>query len=75
MPYTQEQLKEAFDLLADPADWRAPIAVFLPGEHVNLAVEAIKHFTATVPTVMLDLTRMKYLIRSEGYRAGPAGDQ
>jgi len=74
MTYTHETLSKAFDAVADPGDWRAPIAVWLPGEAVNLVVEAIRYFTATDPKVGLDMHRMRYLVTSEGYRAGPAGD-
>ena len=74
MTYSHDTLSKAFDAVADPDDWRAPIAVWLPGEAVNLAVAAIRFFTATTPKVELDMRRMKFLVTSEGYRAGPAGD-
>jgi hypothetical protein len=74
MAYSHDELSEAFGLVHDADDWRAPIAVWLPGEGVNIAVEAIRYFTATDPKVELDTTRMRYLVTSEGYRAGPAGD-
>ena len=73
-PFTQAQLEAAFDLLADPDDWKAPIAAWVSGESVRIAVAAIQHFTATDPTVELDTFNMRYLISSVGYRAGPAGD-
>ena len=72
--YTHTQLKETFDAVCDPQDWKAEIAVAVPGELVNVTVEAIKFFTATVPEVKLDIANMRYLITSVGYRYGPAGD-
>ena len=72
--FYHKDLEAAFDLVKDPTDWRAPIAVWVNGEAVNLTVAAIEFFTATNPRVSLDTVRMRYLIESEGYRNGPAGD-
>lgn len=71
--YTYEQLKEAFDAVCDPQDWKAEIGAWVPGELVNVTVEAVKFFTATVPEVGLNMNTMQYAITSVGYRAGPAG--
>jgi len=72
--YTKAELRLAFDAVKDPQDWKAPITVVMPGEVVMPVVAAIKFYTATVPTVSLDVTTMRYLVESEGYHAGPAGD-
>ena len=72
--YTEAELRLAFDAVKDPQDWKAPIAAEMPGEVVMPVVAAIKFYTATVPTVSLDVTTMRYYITSPGYRAGPAGD-
>lgn len=72
--YTYGTLKQAFAAVQNPTDWKAPIAVWVPGEAVLLAVAAIEFFTATTVQVALDQTRMKYHLESEGYRMGPAGD-
>lgn len=72
--YGLVRLEAIFNAIKDPSDWKAPISVWVSGELVNVAVEAIKFYTATVPTVGLDSLRMQYLIESIGYRAGPAGD-
>lgn len=72
--YTRGDLSRVFDRIKDPADWKAPILATCPGEAVTVVVEAIKFFTATVPTVSLDTRTMTYVIESEGYRMGPAGD-
>jgi hypothetical protein len=71
--YTLEQLRRVFDAVADPKDWRAPIAATMSGEVVLAACAAIEFFTATTPRVSLDTRTMTYLVESEGYRAGPAG--
>ena len=72
--YRIADLDAAFRRAHDPDDWKAPIAVWCRGEAVLLASEAIRFYTATEPKVELDPVRMRYLITSEGYRAGPAGD-
>jgi len=72
--YRIADLEEAFRKVHDPDDRKAPIAVWCAGEAVLPICEAIRFFTATEPEVELDTTRMRYLITSEGYRAGPAGD-
>jgi hypothetical protein len=72
--FTHRQLSEAFEQVRDPDDWKAPISVSCSGEAVLVVCEAIRYFTATEPRVSLDVQRMRYLIESEGYRNGPAGD-
>lgn len=74
--FTQTELETAFTLMHDPADWKAPISAMVAGEGVNLACAAIRHFTATEPTVEMDATGdsiLRFRITSIGYRAGPAG--
>ena len=71
---TPDELETIFAKVCDPGDWKAPIEVWCRGETVLPICEAIRFFTATEPKVELDTTRMRYLITSEGYRAGPAGD-
>jgi hypothetical protein len=72
--FTRGQLLEVYNRCTDPNDVRGPIAVSCTGEGVLAIVEAIKFFTATNPTVRLNTNTMRYLIESEGYRMGPAGD-
>lgn len=72
--YSVAVLEAAFEKVSDPEDWKAPIAASVPGELVSVVTAAIKFYTATVPTVSLDTRTMEYLITSEGYRMGPAGD-
>jgi hypothetical protein len=71
--YHVDDLREVFDTVCDPEDWKAPIAITAIGEHVLPIVTAIEFFTATAPNVSLDTGRMRYLIESKGYRNGPAG--
>ena len=72
--YTHGELSKAFAAVENPNDWKAPIAAFMPGEAVMIVTAAIEFFTATKPVVRLDPRTMRYLVTSEGYRAGPAGD-
>jgi hypothetical protein len=77
--FTQNQLSEAFDKVANPHDWKAEILVRLPsgscsGDALTLIKEAIVHFTGTDPEVTLDTETMRYEIYSIGYRMGPCGD-
>ena len=77
-PFTVAQLREMFNEIADPKDWRAPIDVNLPGEKILMACAAIEYFTATEPAVdsVFDATgKVDYgFVSSIGYRMGPAGD-
>lgn len=72
--YTEEELSAAFKTVANPDDWKDQILAFMPGEAVMVVVAAIEFYTATIPKVTLDTEDMKYIVSSEGYRAGPAGD-
>ena len=72
--YKVGELRVAFDAICDPTDWKAPISAAVRGEMVLPCVAAIQYYTATTPTVGLDVQSMTYIIQSEGYRAGPAGD-
>ncbi len=67
-------IEAAWKQIADPQDWKGPIDIAVPGESVSLAVAAIQFYTATTPTMRLELNSMQYLLSSPGYRMGPAGD-
>jgi hypothetical protein len=66
-------LREVFERICDPVDWKAPIHCACTGEALHAVVTAIQYFTATTPAIGLDVETMTYYIASEGYRAGPAG--
>ena len=72
--YTQKELKTIFDAISDPQDWKAPITCLVNGEAVMPVVASIQFFTATEPKISLNVEHMKYIVTSEGYRNGPAGD-
>lgn len=74
----------AFDHIANPQDWKAPIhATVTIHEHdaisLGIYVDAVMYFTATEPSIYIvdgfnEKTRTAtYRIVSEGYRLGPAG--
>jgi hypothetical protein len=72
--FTEAQLDAAFKKVADPSDWRNPIAyaVVDRGE-VHVTVSAIGYYTAA-PVTVKDLEwNDEYMIFSPGYRLGPAG--
>ena len=73
MIYTEAQLEAAFDKVADPADWRNPIYEVVDRDAVEVTVRAIQHFTAA-PIQVIDLDwNDEFMIKSPGYRLGPAG--
>lgn len=72
--FTEAELKQAFDRVSNPDDWKAEILATCPGELVMLVTAAIEFYTATTPKVELNTRTMEYIVSSEGYRAGPAGD-
>lgn len=74
--FTREELQRAFDQLANPKDWRAPIGpVNIPRDKLDLASAAVEFFTATEVKVVVDWPEAEDItIEATGYRAGPAGD-
>lgn len=76
---TQSRLKMVFELVANPADWKARINATIPtAKLVELGVtfeeieDAIAHFTGTLPFVQ-SVAGVTYA-KAKGYRMGPAGD-
>jgi len=72
--YPIDELRAIFARICDPDDWKEPIACSCPGESVMPIVAAIEFYTATIPSVAVNVETMRYAITSPGYRAGPAGD-
>ncbi|NDG92303.1 MAG: SDR family oxidoreductase [Gammaproteobacteria bacterium] len=59
--------------VADPADWRNPIYQVVDRDDVHVTVCAVRHFTAA-PIEVIDLEwGDEFMIKSPGYRLGPAG--
>jgi len=67
-------LRQAFNAVCDPADWKEPIHAVIARKRWELTREAIVFFTATVPWVVSDLGDL-LVIHAVGYRRGPAGDR
>jgi hypothetical protein len=72
--YTVADLRVVFDRVCNATDWKAPISAVCTGEGVMITIAAIEFYTATTPRVSGPTQHMKYVVESEGYRQGPAGD-
>ena len=69
--FTQDEMREAFEEVQNPNDWRAPIFTVISREQKEVVEAAIEFFTATTPTFA---ERGECLeVRAVGYRNGPAG--
>jgi hypothetical protein len=73
--YTRQELNDAFSMVTNPDDWKAPINKVIPGYPVTKTkvAAAIMFYTATVAT-FTDLDDGRCRVESAGYRNGPAGD-
>ena len=76
--FTRQALLDAFDVVRDSADWRAPIneeIVIEASEDIVRYRAAVEFFTATTPTFTpLADGQNVYRVEATGYRMGPAGD-
>lgn len=76
--YTHGELRLAFDIVANPDDWRAPISTTIDERFFGVVCAAVNFFTSTdvvcegrdphhsrIPNAVN--------IRATGYRNGPAG--
>jgi hypothetical protein len=70
-----EEMVEAFDLVADPDDWKAPVDGFIDEVDLVAVAAAVTYFTATVARATPGPIPGRYHITADGYRAGPAGDR
>ena len=70
--YRLDELQRAFDAVADPTDWRNPIAARVSLARRDVTLAAIEFYTATKATVAF--RGRDCLVQSVGYRMGPAGD-
>ena len=79
MPFKtfQQRLQTAFDAVADPKDWRAPIDTTLELSELDAVggfyfiKQAVEHFTGTTPTLCFGIGNVR--VQAIGYRNGPAG--
>lgn len=79
--YTHGELRCAFDMVANPDDWRAPVDSVVDARFVELVKAAVEFFTATSATTRPEHGREArrspvpnpVRVRAAGYRAGPAG--
>lgn len=67
--------RKAFDHVANPADWKAPIDCTVPWDVANVYMQAIEFMTGVRPSSEYvagypALARLTCI----GYRAGPCGD-
>lgn len=71
--YSHRALKEAFEAVCQPHDWKGPISAIITADKLAITEAAIMFFTAT-ETQGFPLVDGRYRIRARGYRNGPAGD-
>jgi len=74
--YSKVELSKAFNEVVKGQDWRDPICfVVKEGKDFCLYRKAIEDHTATDPVIKpSDQNSKQFIILSEGYRLGPAGD-
>jgi hypothetical protein len=70
-----EMYRQAFDHVANPADWRGPIDCYVPWEVSNIYVQAIEFMTGVAPDCEYISQNARTLahITCVGYRNGPCG--
>jgi hypothetical protein len=73
--YTEGELKLAFDCVANPRDWRAPVDAIVPNAPaLKTAIEAAVMFYTATPAIFHFTNRDGYVrVVAKGYRNGPAG--
>ena len=64
---------DAFDLVANKDDWRAPIKAKIRPEDFERCKRAVEYYTATELTKRYDPDTGLYDVEAVGYRNGPAG--
>ena len=73
--YTHEELQQAFNAVADPDNWKAPIKATIQGisrESADRIQYAVEFYTATQCQVT-KANKDTFRFESVGYRNGPAG--
>lgn len=70
----RETQEEAFALIENPNDWRAPIDAVIEAKDFDRCVRACEFFTSTELEKVEELHYGKfYRVTAVGYRNGPAG--
>lgn len=70
----QDELQAAFNLVAEPDDWRKPINAMIEDKDVEIVREAVEYFTATTIRTSPWMGKVGHThVRATGYRNGPAG--
>lgn len=68
--YTQKQLSDAFDLVKNSKHWKNPINKSVVTKDPNLIIEAVIHFTGSVPLcIPVKNCKDKYSFKAAGYYA------
>ena len=68
-----KNIDEAFRMIANKDDWRAPIKAVIRPEDFEICKKAVAHFTATELTKKYNVRPGAYVVEAAGYRNGPAG--
>lgn len=66
--YTQEELRQAFDKIKTPGNWKEPIRATIPAEDYELAAAAVAYFTGSNLEIE-DNTNHQYTVYAAGYYA------
>jgi hypothetical protein len=72
-PSYGELKRQAFSLICNPDDWKAPIDCEVPFHAASFFHEVIVYVTGTVPESE-KLPNGNFRMTSIGYRMGPCGD-
>jgi hypothetical protein len=71
--FTDDQIKAAFDLVADPDHWKNPIDAIIDRGQQEVVAVAISWYTATPAEFEETDDPDKVRVIAEGYFNGPAG--
>jgi hypothetical protein len=72
--YGEAALRQAFELVQNPDDWKAEISALIPADLVPIVCSAVRFFTATEATTRpADAVPNGVWVEAIGYRMGPAG--
>ena len=72
-PYTQAELKEAFELVQNAQHWKGPIEAVIPIEKRDVVEAAIPFYTATNAIFRpIQNNPARIYVEAPGYWAGPA---